>query len=159
MRILAPIYSKLLKFCKNHHHRCLIRSQIPHWILVNIVLAKMWNSKFKRGWRPCQISVMELFSQRSFITDVWQSLKHASDSCVDCPASSQIEFLPLSMIDLLDLISLSIYVRRHRVSSDDTSKAVSQRCSVEKVFLKISQKFTGRCLYQSLFLIKLQGHL
>ena len=38
------------------------------------------------------------------------------------------------------------------------TEAVVQRCSVKKVFLEISQKFTGKHLCQSLsFLLKLQA--
>ena len=36
------------------------------------------------------------------------------------------------------------------------SETMVGRCSVKKVFLEISNKFTGKHLWQSLFLIKLQ---
>ena len=38
-----------------------------------------------------------------------------------------------------------------------TSEAVVRRCSLEKVFLEISKKFTGKHLCQSLFLNKVAG--
>ena len=39
------------------------------------------------------------------------------------------------------------------------SEAVARRCSVKKVFLEISQKFTGKYLCQSLFSLQLKKRL
>ena len=38
-----------------------------------------------------------------------------------------------------------------RIDKDDHIEAVVQRCSINKVFIKISQNFAGKHLYQSLY--------
>ena len=52
------------------------------------------------------------------------------------------------------LTKLRTGLNYHKTSNMQITEVVAQTCSVKKVFLKISTKFTGKHLYQSLFFNK-----